>query len=152
MRIINTHSLITVCLINFLLASIMSTSEHQLHQTQLPDNEARAKAMMSALSNPVGLALSPRCRRSKCREKGGRRGMCNVQLFAMTSTNGSALHSLTWYSCINSLSSPDLTSGRDNALPCLTDASCEVSCLINRTIPVMFQSYTFGLQHDLHGR
>lgn len=66
--------------------------------------------------------------------------MCNLQLFAMTAANGPALHSSTWYSYINSL--PTQTVG-DNVLPCFTGTSCEVSCLINRTPLVMFQSCTF---------
>lgn len=33
-----------------------------------------------------------------------------------------------------------LTSGRHNALPCISPTSCSVSCFINHTLPVMFQS------------
>lgn len=43
--------------------------------------------------------------------------MCNWQLFAMTASNGSALHSSTWYSCKNSLPSLALTSGRRQCPP-----------------------------------
>lgn len=47
--------------------------------------------------------LNPLSRRSR-----GRRGMFNLQLFAVTASNSSALHSSTWYSCKNSLPSPVL--------------------------------------------
>lgn len=81
------------------------------------------------------------------REGGRRQGVWSLQLFAMTAINGPALHSSTWYSCKNSFPPLRLSpSGRDNALPCFTGTSCEVSCLINRTLPVMLHS-CFGHGH-----
>lgn len=102
---------------------------------------AKAKTMMSALPNP-GPPLIPPAGGGK----GGRRDKLILpQLLAMTAANRSTLHSWSWYSCKNSLLSlASLTGRRDKALPCFTDTSCEVSCLINRTIPVMFHSCTFG--------
>lgn len=99
-------------------------------------------------------ALMPPCRRADGRREGGgrgrkREGVCNLQLFAMmTVANGSALHSSTWCSCKNSHPSQALTSGRDNALLCFAGTSCEVSCLSNRKLPVMFQSCTFAPPAD----
>lgn len=90
-------------IIDFLYGPIISNTEHQLHQTQLPDNEALAKTMMSALTNGVTTALIPWCRRGGSRKRDWGRSMCNMQLLATTATNSSALHSLTWYSCKNSL-------------------------------------------------
>lgn len=93
-------------------------------------------------------ALMPPCRRADGRREGGgrgrkREGICNLQLFAMmTVANGSALHSSTWCSCKNSHPSQALTSERDNALLCFAGTSCEVSCLSDRKLPVMFQSCT----------
>lgn len=55
---------------------------------------------MSVLPNPVWLLWSSV--KEGLREGGGR---VHVQLFAMAATNGSALHSLTWYSCKNRLPS-----------------------------------------------
>ena len=43
--------------------------------------------------------------------------MYNLQLFAMTASNGSASHSSTWYSCKNSLPSLAPTSGRRQCPP-----------------------------------
>lgn len=102
-------------------------------------------------------ALMPPCRRADGRREGGgrgrkREGMCNLQLFAMmTVANGSTLHSSTWCSCKNSHPSQALASGRDNALLCFAGTSCEVSCLSDRKLPVMFQSCTFAPPLQMKG-
>lgn len=79
-----------------------------------------------------------------CREGAGLRAICNSCWQRLPPTV--LLHSSTWYSCINRPFTGSPTTGRDNALPCSTHTSCQVSCLTNRKTPVMFKSRMLGPQ------
>lgn len=81
-----------------------------------------------------------------CREGAGLRAICNSCWQRLPPTV--LLHSSTWYSCINRPFTGSPTTGRDNALPCSTHTSCQVSCLTNRKTPVMFNTVTDARASD----
>lgn len=83
-----------------------------------------------------------------CREGAGLRAICNSCWQRLPPVV--LLHSSTWYSCINRPFTGSPTTGRDNALPCSTHTSCQVSCLTNRKTPVMFKSRMLGPQNLHH--
>lgn len=99
----------------------------RLHQYQLPDNVAENDDVNSVQS---GCSCAGRGRDY------GRYATAADKRLPPTVL----LHSSTWYSCINRPFTGSPTAGRDNALPCSTHTSCQVSCLANRKAPVMFKS------------
>lgn len=116
----------------------LDQSDHQIaSEYQLPDNVAENDDVNSVQSG------------CSCAGRGaGLRAICNSCRQRLPPTV--LLHSSTWYSCINRPFTGSPTTGRDNALPCSTHTSCQVSCLTNRKTPVMFKSRMLGPQNLHH--